>query len=540
MDGSMQKKTKRYKYIILGAGPAGLQLGYFFQEDKKDYLIIEQGKAAGTTFLTQPVHKKLISINKVHTGFEKSDPVNLRWDWHSLLTKDHDERFTDLTTEYFPDRSYFVAYLNQFARDKQLNIQYESTIKNIKKDKNGFTLTDHKGKQFTCRYLIVATGVSKPYWADIPGIEHAAHYADLGLDKSEYENKRVLIIGKGNSGFETADYLIDSAALIHIASPNPLKYAWKTHYVGHVRAVNNNFLDTYQLKSQNAVINANITKILPKDGQYRVSYHYTLANDEKEDLMYDKVIAATGFKFDTDCFDKNCKPETAIMDRFPKMTSFYESTNIKDCYFAGTIMQHRDFKKKQSGFIHGFRYNVEFLYHYLNWKNDQKVLPHTKLSLTATTLAKEIIKQVNQTSALWQQTGYLCDLITLDPKKSEARYFSSIPVDFVKENFASNDLYTLIITLEFGQDRIDEYPDVFAIPRVHKDDYKNAHLSTGIHPIVTFCKGDKTISTHHLIEDFDSIWCEAVHVKPLTNYLKSLLETIKTVRKKRKKRCATP
>ena len=59
----------------------------------------------------------------------------------------------------------------------------------------------------------------------------------------------------------TADNLTGSTALIHIVSPEPVKFAWKTHYVGDLRAVNNNFLDTYQLKSQNAVLDANIVNI---------------------------------------------------------------------------------------------------------------------------------------------------------------------------------------------------------------------------------------------------------------------------------------
>ena len=142
------------------------------------------------------------------------------------------------------------------------------------------------------------------------------------------------------------------------------------------------------------------------------------------------------------------------------------------------------------------------------------------------------MKHVNQTSALWQQTGYLCDVITLDFQNDKAAYYESMPVDFVKESFLQKDQHALLITLEFGQERIDEYPDVFAIPRVHKDDYKNAHLSTGIHPIVRLCKGDKIIDTHHLIEDFDSIWCEEVHTKHLKQFLCDMIKVNTSAKEK--------
>lgn len=65
---------------------------------------------------------------------------------------------------------------------------------------------------------------------------------DLKHDKEIYQNKRVLIVGKGNSAFEIADDLVDTTAITHICSPYAIKMAWNTHYVGDVRAVNNNFL----------------------------------------------------------------------------------------------------------------------------------------------------------------------------------------------------------------------------------------------------------------------------------------------------------
>jgi len=96
------------------------------------------------------------------------------------------------------------------------------------------------------------------------------HYADVSVNPNNFINQKVLIIGKGNSGFETADNLIETAAVIHLLSPHPVSMAWKTHYVGNLRAVNNNFLDTYQLKSQNAVLDATIEKIDRQAGKFFV------------------------------------------------------------------------------------------------------------------------------------------------------------------------------------------------------------------------------------------------------------------------------
>ena len=58
-----------------------------------------------------------------------------------------------------------------------------------------------------------------------------------------------LLFDSGNSGFETAQNIVGSAAYIHMASRSRVKQAYQTHYVGDLRAINNQLVDTYQLKS---------------------------------------------------------------------------------------------------------------------------------------------------------------------------------------------------------------------------------------------------------------------------------------------------
>lgn len=83
-------------YLVIGAGPAGLQVGYFLERAGRDYLILEAGDAPGAFFRTFPRHRRLISINKPHTGSD--DPqINLRMDWNSLLSDNPSLRFTRYT-----------------------------------------------------------------------------------------------------------------------------------------------------------------------------------------------------------------------------------------------------------------------------------------------------------------------------------------------------------------------------------------------------------------------------------------------------------
>ena len=89
-------------YLVIGAGPAGLQLGYFFEQHGRDYLIIDRGDKPGNFFESMPRHRMLISINKVYTGTDNSE-ANLRWDWNSLLSDSDDLLFKNYSRRYFPE-----------------------------------------------------------------------------------------------------------------------------------------------------------------------------------------------------------------------------------------------------------------------------------------------------------------------------------------------------------------------------------------------------------------------------------------------------
>ncbi|TVP60554.1 MAG: NAD(P)-dependent oxidoreductase [Nodularia sp. (in: Bacteria)] len=508
------------EYLIIGAGPAGLQLGYFLEKSNANYLILEAADIPGNYFANFPRHKKLISINKVYTGYEDPE-INLRWDWNSLLSDSEEMKFKNYSRQYFPHTDDLVRYLNDFATHFNLKIKYNCQIVKIAKN-NKFMVTDSNGNLYLADRLIIATGFSKLYIPNIPGIELAEKYTDVSIEPEDFANQRVLIIGKGNSGFETADNLIDTAALIHIVSETPISMAWKTKYVGHIRAVNNNFLDTYQLKSQNGILDASITHIKHHNNQFVVSFAYKHANDEQEDIVYDRIIMCTGFRFDDAIFDESCKPELTINNRFPDQTSEWESSNIKDLYFAGVLMHMRDYKKKQSGFIHGFRYNIRALHDILKLKYQNQQLSYESIAPTPESLTEAILKRVNISSGLWQQTGFLCDLIVISDVDIAAKYYQELPKDYIHDSKFGQCNHYYTVSLEFGYD-VDKMPDPFAINRVHKEDTINASQSAFIHPIIRRFCGETLIAEHHVIEDLAAEWWEDIHIQPLQEFLQNQL-----------------
>ena len=81
------RAQRAWQYCIVGAGPGGLQMGFFLDRAGRDYVILERANSSGAFFTRYPRHRKLISINKRHTG-KTNKEFNLRHDWNSLLSDD--------------------------------------------------------------------------------------------------------------------------------------------------------------------------------------------------------------------------------------------------------------------------------------------------------------------------------------------------------------------------------------------------------------------------------------------------------------------
>lgn len=484
-------------YVIVGAGPAGLQLAYFLEKQQKSYAIVEAAEGVGEFFRHYPRHRKLISINKVNTGFDDAE-MNLRWDWNSLLNDK--VFFPEYSQEYFSSADKLTEYLEDFTTTHNLKIKFGFKVANVSKKDGEFTVKSESDEMVCAKSLIVATGFSKEKVPTFPGAELAEMYSEHSIDPMKYKNKRVLILGKGNSAFETAENLIETTSTVALCSPNPIKLAWNTHYVGNVRAVNNNFLDTYQLKSQNIVLDADILSLeRTDDGKIMANIHYTHAKDELRSIPFDHVIMATGFKFDNSIFDESCTPALSHEGKFPKMTSSWESTNVSNMYFAGVLMHQRDFKKTMSGFIHGFRYNIQALAKVLNKKNYGVAWPSEKMPRDAEVVAKHVLKQLTYSSAMFLQPGFTGDVMLFD-ESEEITYLKDIPFEYMADSELSSMESYCTISLEYGD--FSHVTDPFNIERDPSPE--KAQQVEYLHPIIRFYSKGKMSYERHILEDLEN------------------------------------
>ncbi|MDQ3157286.1 MAG: NAD(P)-binding domain-containing protein [Actinomycetota bacterium] len=491
--------------LIVGAGPAGLQLASDLQQAGVAYEVIE-ALEAGATFQTLPRHRQLISINKVNTGGTAGEE-RLRYDWNSLLS-DGRATFPAYSDEYFPSADDYATYLADFAREGALNIRTGVRVENISRSGGTYSLECSDGRARSATKVVIATGLNRRHVPDIRGVEHAEQYATFDTDPRTFRDQRVLIIGKGNSAFETAESLIPYASTIHVCSPTPLRFAWQSHYLGHLRAVNNNFLDTYQLKSQNAALDAHVERIERREDGLYVTLRYSHAAGHETTIRYDRVICCTGFRFNPSVFDDSAAPETCHDDRFPSLTSSFESVNRPGLYFAGALMHGLDYQKHTSGFIHGFRYNVRFLARLFtgHLKEEQRLAArHDSASL-----ARAVVDRLNNASAIFLQPGYFADAAVADG--DSWLYHQDVPLGYLRDHAAGR--RWISVTLEFGP----HSGDPFNIQREQTEAY--AEITPFLHPVLRCHEGDEVVDTLHLIEDVENTFSGPLIEEPLEVFLR--------------------
>lgn len=501
--------AQEHRYLIIGAGPAGLQLSYYLQQAGLDYLTLERERTPGCFFSSFPRHRKLISLNKVHSRTDDLE-IKLRWDWNSLLSHSPELMFSNYSTDYFPHADDMVRYLKNFQRSHELVVRFGVEVERIQRVGEKFCVQATDGQTFHCACLIVATGWGQPNIPNIPGIELSVGYESMPTDPELFRDKRVLILGKGNSAFETAHNLLEDAAMVHLASPRSLRLAWNTKHPGDVRGQYGALLDSYQFKTLHSVLDCVVERIWQKGDSYQVLITYTHAEDEQEILEYDVVLRCTGFRMNTTIFDESCTPELAANGRIPATKEDWQSVNVGGLYFAGTLAQARDFKKASSAFIDGFRYNIRTLSRLLAERWEGVPLDHEMIPAEPDMVTELVLDRVNWSSALWTQFEYLCDVLILDEKSEQIMHYQDLPEDYAISSFADQrHLYT--VTLRWGREN---YQDVFAIQRYPRPE--RASESALIHPVVRrYCCG-KLITEQHLLEDLLAQWRRPErHVEPL-------------------------
>ncbi|XP_051572206.1 FAD-dependent oxidoreductase domain-containing protein 2-like [Myxocyprinus asiaticus] len=527
-----------------------------------------------------PRHRKLISINKIYTGSQNKE-FNLRHDWNSLLSDRSNLLFQRISRELYPNADDFPSYRSMFEQELGLKVKYGADIGRIKAfdfDGNqGYILTDQKGVDYQCSVLLVSTGLWVPQEVDFLGSDLVEGYESIPTDPEEFKDQAVLILGKGNSAFETAQSILGRASRIHLYSPSPVRLAWQTHYVGDLSAVNNELLDTYQLKSLDGLVEGRLEEIAivrrGRDGGKRKAgkkrsgkerLFLTLSellddrNGNKTSTVtaqnlpgyhtdnfslrqpYDRVIRCLGFRFNFSIFAGSARPPKSSggQGRLPGVTAWYEGRGTPNLFVLGTAAHSRDYRMSAGGFVHGFRYTLRSVHKILEQRYHNIAWPVTKLPTNQ--LQSWILKRVNEASGPYQMFGVLGDIILL--RGSHCEYLEEFPLQALSQLPALSGRHVserglLVLVMQYGMNSTNTLG-----PGRAESVWTKAWKSNFLHPVLYYYSTLPTEkdmrqrpvgwplprpeALHHMVEDFLTEWDQPIsHSQPLRRFLEHCLQT---------------
>jgi putative flavoprotein involved in K+ transport len=178
-----------YDVVVVGAGQAGLAMGYFLKQQGRKFVIVEAADSVGSAWRD-------------------------RWESLTLFTP---RRYSSLPglpftgdPEGYPDRDEVIAYLERYAETFELPSELNSPVRKLTAENGRFVL-EGEGRTTTADQVVVATGpFQKPYVPEVakrlaPDVVqmHSTGYRNPG----DIPEGTVLVVGGGNTGFQIAEEL---------------------------------------------------------------------------------------------------------------------------------------------------------------------------------------------------------------------------------------------------------------------------------------------------------------------------------------------
>ncbi|PAA47394.1 hypothetical protein BOX15_Mlig019951g2 [Macrostomum lignano] len=544
-------EVKSVEYCIVGAGPAGLQLAYFMQRAKRDYVVIERASIAGSFFTVYPRHGKLISINKRWTDSSNTE-YTLRHDWNSLISDDPSLQLRHYSNIMFPQKEVLVKYLNDYKTKLGLKVDFNTPVASVEKlARENFRLNTTGARNYSCKVVVMATGLPNLRKPDFVGAEHTVGYDKVSVNASDFEGKRVLIIGKGNSAFETAQHIYGNTRFLHMAGRHAVRFAWSTHYVGDVRAVNNELLDTYQLKSLDGMFESESIGISRRStGEFCLQPPEGNPSDgletriKEQQYCYDNIIRATGFTWDADVTAPLGQTSTH-RKKYPRISHQFESSDVPGIFYAGTMTHGLDFREAAGGFIHGFRYTARALHRYLENRRHGNKWPGTRRPLMG--LIDALVKRINEGSGTYQMFSFLSDIVLVDKDRTSFTLLEEVPshtlhiLPRITGHPVDEGTDVIVFQFEYGKNFSGARADTFHERRAGCD-IAFGYECNFLHPVLYHYKRlpnrqqmfNESLKTNnlklpephatlHLMEDFFTNFRQDNHLVPLVAFLESAL-----------------
>jgi putative flavoprotein involved in K+ transport len=317
-----------YDVAVIGAGQAGLALGYFLKRQEKHFVILDAAVSIGAAW-------------------------RARWDSLVLFTPRRYDSLPGLSfpgdRDGYPTRDEVIGYLESYGEKFALPLDLGSEVRTITRDDDTFLL-DLGGRTVEARQVVVATGpFQTPHVPDFaselaPGVfqTHSQGYRAA----SDVPEGSVVVVGGGNTGYQIASEL-SSTHNVYLAvrgrqKPLPQKllgrdlFWWLVTTRLFKTSINSRL--GRKLSRRDTLIGSS-PRALERDG-VKMKPRMTGASgrmvsfSDGSELSVDAVIWATGFSLDHSWI------RLPIVDHDGRARHRRGVTDVPGLYFLGLPWQH--------------------------------------------------------------------------------------------------------------------------------------------------------------------------------------------------------
>ena len=188
----------RFEVAVVGAGQAGLAMGYFLAKEGRHFTIVEATDSIGASWRT-------------------------RWDSLVLFTPRRYDSLPGLrfpgNPDGYPERDEVVEYLEEYASTREVPVQLDSPVQALTPTTGGFLL-DLGTRTIEAQQVVVATG---PFQVPrVPAFASALAPDVFQVHSTGYQRPSdipegtVVVVGGGNTGFQIAKEL-SATHEVHLA-----------------------------------------------------------------------------------------------------------------------------------------------------------------------------------------------------------------------------------------------------------------------------------------------------------------------------------
>jgi len=321
--------TKNHDVVVIGAGQAGLAIGYFLARQGRDFKILDAADRPAAAWRE-------------------------RWDSLQLFTSVRYDALPGLTfpgdPDRYPTRDEVVDYLTAYAREFDLPIELNSRVHTVRRSKGGYAV-ELDDRTYEAAQVVIATGpfqtpfvppIAERLDADVVQMHSTAYRSPQSLPDG-----RVLVVGGGNTGFQIAEELSASRE-VHLSigsrqTPLPQRIAgrdlfWYLDTTGLIRKTKESRIGRRMRQREDTLIGSRPRRLrrhgVRLQGRAVDAAGSTVSFSDATRLDVRTVIWATGFRLDHSWID------VPVFEGAGGVVHDRGVTNSPGLYFLGLLWQH--------------------------------------------------------------------------------------------------------------------------------------------------------------------------------------------------------